>query len=180
MTVCKTIRNVVASAAETETGGVYNNAQDAVIIRIALQEIGHPQPPTPIKTDNTTAHSFVHDNIKQRKSKTWDMRWNWLRNRTVLNQLRIYWDKGILNDADYHTKHFPPAHHITQRPNYVLNAHNLSLQPNLLTMLRNVVARVCSYRDRYGETTTSITSQKYDLSNTLNVLRARHYGLAIQ
>jgi hypothetical protein len=49
ITVCKTICNVVASAAEAETGGVYNNAQDAVIIRIALQELGHPQPPTPIK-----------------------------------------------------------------------------------------------------------------------------------
>ena len=83
MTTCKTIRNVVASTKEAETGGLYNNAQDAIIIRIALEELGNPQPPTPIKTDNTTAHSFVHDNIKQQKSKKWDMGWNWLRNRTI-------------------------------------------------------------------------------------------------
>ena len=69
MTVCKTIRKVVASAAKAETGGVYNNTQDAVIVLIALEELRHPQPPTPIKTDNTNAHSFVHDNIKQKNLK---------------------------------------------------------------------------------------------------------------
>jgi hypothetical protein len=66
LTVCKTIRNVIASAAEGETGGLYSNAQDTIICRITLEELGHPHPPTPIKTDNTTANSFVHSNIKKR------------------------------------------------------------------------------------------------------------------
>jgi hypothetical protein len=51
------------------------------------------------------------------------MRWNWLRDKATHEQLRIYWDKGVNNDADYFTKHHPPAHHLTERPRYVLNAH---------------------------------------------------------
>ena len=62
-TECKTIRSVVASAAEAETAGIFGNGQTAVIIRRALAALGHPQPPTPLKTDNSTAHDFVHSNI---------------------------------------------------------------------------------------------------------------------
>ena len=167
MTVYKTTCNVVASAAKAETGGLYNNAQDAIIIHIALEELGHPQPPTPIKTDNTTAHSFVHNNIKQRKPKTWDMRWNWLRNRTVLKQLRIYWEKGVLNEADYHTKHHPPVYHITWWLNSVFNAHNLKQQPDLLTKLHKVVASVCTYHDPYDVPTISVTSRSHDIVHIL-------------
>ena len=79
-TECKAIRNVVASAAEAETAVLFGNSQVAVVIRCALQSLDHPQPPTPIKTDNSTANSFVHSNIRQKGSKTWDMRFNWLRN----------------------------------------------------------------------------------------------------
>jgi hypothetical protein len=76
LTVCKTLPGVMSSAAEAETGGVYWNGQDDVACRTPLEALGHPQPPTPLKTDNSTAISFVHSNIRQRRSKTWDMRWN--------------------------------------------------------------------------------------------------------
>jgi hypothetical protein len=146
LTVCKTIRGVMASAAEAETGGVYGNAQEALACRISLLALGHPQPATPLKTDNSTANSFVHANIKQRRSKTWDMRWNWLRDKATHEHLRIYWDKGVNNDADYFTKHHPPSHHLTERPRYVLNAHRLTAVIRAVT--RHLGARVCSYRDR--------------------------------
>jgi hypothetical protein len=114
----------MTSAAEAETGGVYGNAQETIACRISLQALGHPQLATPlIKTDNSTSNSFVHANIKQRRSKTWDMRWNWLRDKSTHDQLRIYWDKGQNNNADYFTKHHPPSHHLAMRPRYVLNAH---------------------------------------------------------
>jgi hypothetical protein len=48
-----------------------------------LPGFGHPQLATPLKTDNSTSNSFVHANIKQRRSKTWDMRWNWLRDKSL-------------------------------------------------------------------------------------------------
>jgi hypothetical protein len=78
LTVCKTLRGITRSAAESETGGVFNDGQAAIMCWTALHALGHPQPPTPLKTDNTTASSFVHKNIRQRSSKTWDMRWNCL------------------------------------------------------------------------------------------------------
>ena len=46
---CKTLRRVVSSAAETETAGVYHNAQVVLPIKIVLQALNHTQPPTPIK-----------------------------------------------------------------------------------------------------------------------------------
>ena len=47
----KVIRNAAASAAEAEAGALRASAQEAVGIRNLLEEMGHPQPPTPIKTD---------------------------------------------------------------------------------------------------------------------------------
>jgi hypothetical protein len=123
LTICKTIRGV-----EAETGGVYGNAQEAIACRISLRALGHPQAATSIKTDNSTSNSFVHANIKQRHSKTWDMRWNWLCDKATHKELHIYWDRGQNNQANYFTKHHPSMHHINMRPKYVLNAHKISNQ----------------------------------------------------
>jgi hypothetical protein len=122
---CKTLRGVLTSAAEAETGGVFHNGQTTIVIQRALEALGHKQPPTPLKTDNFTANSFVHANIRQRPSKTWDMRWNWLRDKSN-KALRVYWEKGSANDADYFTKHHPPNYHRQMRPRYILQGHNIS------------------------------------------------------
>ena len=82
---CRTIRHVVASAAEAETAGLFHNAQTAIMIRNALAELGHPQPSTPLKTDNSTANAFVHKYMKQRRSRSWDMCFHWLRDRKCKN-----------------------------------------------------------------------------------------------
>ena len=74
---CKTLKHVVSSSAEAETGGgVFTNAQNCIPMRTILAEMGHPQPPTPIKIDNSTASGFVHDNIQMKRSKSWDMRYH--------------------------------------------------------------------------------------------------------
>jgi hypothetical protein len=123
---CKSIRSVVASAAEAETGGLFHNGQEAIIIKTSLEALDHPQNRIPIKTDNSTATGFIYDNIRQRKSKTWDMRWNWLRDKSVQEILKYYWDAGKNNWADYFTKHHAPSHHLLMRPNYILHGHNVS------------------------------------------------------
>ena len=50
--LCKT-SGVPASAAETETAGLFVGAQEAVPMITALEELGHPQPltGTPLETD---------------------------------------------------------------------------------------------------------------------------------
>ena len=123
---CKIIQNVVSSVVAAETTGLFGNAQSAIIICCALIELGHPQLPTPLKMDNSTANNFVHANFCQRKSKTWDMRYHWLRDRELLKQIRIYWDRGSNNNADYFTKHHPTSHHKEQQPRYILKGFHIN------------------------------------------------------
>jgi len=116
---CKTIRNVVASAAEAEIGGLFHNAQISIPIRVLLTALGHPQPPTPIKTDNATAHGFIYDNINLKKSKSWDMKYFWLRDRKEQRQFKFTWDYGDQNEGDYFTKHHATIYHRDMRPRYI-------------------------------------------------------------
>ena len=57
---------MVASAAEAEVGALFINAQLAAPMRTTLEELGHQQPPTPMKTDNTTANGIINDTVKQK------------------------------------------------------------------------------------------------------------------
>ena len=59
----------MGSAAEAEVGGLYMNALELSPMRTTLEELGHLQPPTPLKTDNSTAVSIMNKTIKQRQSK---------------------------------------------------------------------------------------------------------------
>eukprot|EP00957_Ditylum_brightwellii_P044286 3360207-Ditylum_brightwellii.AAC.1 len=38
---CRALKNVVCSAAEAECGGLFHNVQNAVMIRIILEALGH-------------------------------------------------------------------------------------------------------------------------------------------
>ena len=117
--ICKIMRNVMGSAAEAEIAAAYMTAREAVPIRTTLEELGHPQSPTPIQTDNSTCAGFANDTIKQKRTKSIDMNHYWLQDRTELGQFLVYWRAGGLNLADYHTKHHSPAHHVTSRPTYL-------------------------------------------------------------
>ena len=84
-----------------------------------LKQLGHPQPATPLKTDNSTATSFVHNNITQKKSKSWDMRYYWLREKQHNKDFNIFWESGKTNHGDYFTKHHPGSYHQEVGPRYV-------------------------------------------------------------
>jgi len=118
---CKTLRHVVASSAEAESAGLFHNAQRAVPIRYMQSQLGHPQPPTPMKTDNETTNNFIHNNVMQKRSKSWDMRYYWLRDQHNQNNFDFYWDKSENNHGDYWTKHFPAIYHRFIRATYVLD-----------------------------------------------------------
>ena len=101
----------MASDAEAETGAIFLNIQQAVPIRTVLIEMGHPQPPTPIKTNIATSYGTLISNMRRKRSKVFDMRFQWMRCLNKQNQLRLYWQNGTGNLADYFTKNFPPEHH---------------------------------------------------------------------
>ena len=117
--LCTILKEVVSSAAEAEFAALFHNAKEACPLRTCLEELGHPQPPTPIVTDNNTAAGIANDTMKQRRSKAIDMRFYWVRDRVRQGQFLIYWRRGALNKADYFTKHHPASHHRQIRSSYL-------------------------------------------------------------
>ena len=111
--------NVMSSATEAEVGALFHNAQDACSIRTTLEFLGHPQPATPIQTDNACAEGIINDTVKQKRSKAIDMRFYWVRDRVRQNQFQVFWRKGTSNLGDYFTKHHPTSHHRDMRPIYL-------------------------------------------------------------
>jgi hypothetical protein len=59
-------KNVVASVAESEVGAFFQNAQSGAPLRVTLAELGHIQPPTPLRTDNSTAFGILNETIKKK------------------------------------------------------------------------------------------------------------------
>ena len=58
------------SAAEAECGALYINAKEAVPMRVRFEELGHPQPALPMRTDNSTADGMMSKIVKQKQSKS--------------------------------------------------------------------------------------------------------------
>ena len=110
---------VVTSAAEAELGGLFVNGKEAVVLRQTLTEMGHPQPPTPMITDNITADGIVNETVNQRRSKAIDMRFYWVQDQVKRGHFRVHWRPGKCNLADYVSKQHPPAHHIDVRQTYL-------------------------------------------------------------
>ena len=119
LNLAQIIKAVMSSAAEAEIGALYINSREAVPQRTLLKEMGHPQPETPMQTDNTTALGVVNNNIQPRRTKAMDMRFHWLRDREAQKQFRFYWRPGTTNFADYWTKHHSAAHHKTMRSEFL-------------------------------------------------------------
>jgi hypothetical protein len=105
------LEEVLSSAFEAEPAVLFHNGKEACPLHACLEELGHPQPPTPIQTDNSTAAGIANDSVKQKRSKAIDMRFCWIRDRVRQGQFVVCWKKGILNKADYFAKHHPASHH---------------------------------------------------------------------
>ena len=104
-----------------------------------LIAIGNPQPPTPLKIDNSTVHSILHNNITQKKSKSWDMRYHWLCQKNNIKNI-ITFGNLVTKNGDYFTKHHPPYYHRAIRSRYVKDIPTLSAQK---TVAPTRSARVC-------------------------------------
>jgi hypothetical protein len=85
----------MSSAAECEIGEVFINAKEGEVLRTTLEELGHPQPPTPMETDNTNATGCINGTIKQKRTKSMDMRFYWIKDRGKEGQFNVYWGPAI-------------------------------------------------------------------------------------
>ena len=90
----------MASTAEAEIGGLFMNAQESAPERTTLVELGHPQPPTPLKNDNSTADGILNGTVKQKRSKALVMKFYWLKDRSAQGEFCIYWAPGAKNLGD--------------------------------------------------------------------------------
>ena len=72
----------------------------------------HPQPPTPMQVDDTIEVKFANGELKQKHTKSIDMRFYWIKDRNKQKQVIIYWSLGKGKLGDYHTKNHSPAHHL--------------------------------------------------------------------
>ena len=86
--------------------------------------MGHLQPATKIKADNSTANEIINGTITQNRSKAINMRFYWLKCRQAQEQFKIYQAPGQINLADYFTKFHSPAHHKAVQPIYLYNKNN--------------------------------------------------------
>jgi hypothetical protein len=99
------INIVMSSATEAELAGLYIMAREAIYIRIILEELGHVQPPTAM------ADRVINGKVQPKQTKAMDMRFHWLQDQECQQRFRIYWQSGMLNYANYWTKHHPETHH---------------------------------------------------------------------
>ncbi len=107
-------------AAEAELGALFLNAQEAKVLRLVREELGHPQPPTPIHVDNTTTVGIVNNTIKRQRSRAMKMHYMWLLDGDVQQIFRFYYQPaGQENLGDYPSKHHSGDVHQHVRPYYV-------------------------------------------------------------
>ena len=118
LTIAQIIKHVMSSAAEAESSALFITAKEMIPLRNALIEMGWPQPPSPIQCDNSTAVGMTNCTLIPRKSKSWDLRLDWLRCRESQQQFRYFWEKGSANEADYPSKHHPDSYHLSRRPTW--------------------------------------------------------------
>ena len=71
----------MSSVGETEVSGLFLNVTKVVSIRNTLHDINHPQLPTPINTDNTTALGIAIKTIEHTRTKAMNMRFHWVTDR---------------------------------------------------------------------------------------------------
>jgi hypothetical protein len=173
LNVASVIKNGVASAAESEVGACFHNAQSGAPLRATLTELGHTQPPTPLRTDISTAFVIVNETIKQKRSKAMDMRYNWITDRVRKKKFDVYWRPGRENLGDYHTKHHSAQHHKVMR-------HLILHEANSLQVLRGCVKLLPLPHPPVRARTDAQTNPSAQRATQLRSVLARVYDVSRQ
>ncbi len=113
------MRFVVASAAEAEFGALFHNSQTRIIFRQTLDNLGHPQPKTPVHCNNATAVGIANNTVKHQQSRSMEMRSFWVGDKVAQDMYNLTWHPEIENLADYQSKDHVGSHHAAIRPYYL-------------------------------------------------------------
>ena len=112
LVVCNIMSNIMASSAEAEYGTIFVIVQPAEHIRITLTEMGRKQGPTDIQVDNFTTVGIATKEFHQNKSMVMDMYLYRINDIIEQGTFRVFSKPGPKNLGDYHSKYYPPDHHI--------------------------------------------------------------------
>lgn len=139
------IPTIVTSAAETEYASLFIGGKALLPIRYNLLDMDCIQPPTKLITDNSAAESIATKTCKQRRSKSMDIRYHWIRDRVSLKDFEIEWQPGSESIADYLTKVQPVAMVLKMRRFFVKNVEpTFKLTAYKSRLLQaSYIARVC-------------------------------------
>jgi hypothetical protein len=110
------LRFVAASAAEAELGAPFMCVKEGRIHRLTLQELGRPQPATPIHCDNATAVGIANGTVKKQRSRSMEMRYFYICDQVKNGEFDVRWHPGHRNLGDYASKHHDGRHHQRVRP----------------------------------------------------------------
>ncbi|KAI2513347.1 Reverse transcriptase (RNA-dependent DNA polymerase) [Fragilaria crotonensis] len=110
--LCHIMHKVLSCAAEAQLGALSvmeRKRAHCLVLHSLKKWASHPQPATPMVTDNKTA--IATDTVKQKRSKAIDMRFYLIRDRVRQGQFKIYTrSKGQTNRADDNvSKHHPAS-----------------------------------------------------------------------
>ena len=75
--LCLILLFVVASAAEAKLGALFLNCKEGMIFQLVLEDLGHPQPKTPVHCNNATAAGIAKNSTKRQCSRAMEMRYFW-------------------------------------------------------------------------------------------------------
>ena len=115
LTIAQIIEYVVSLASEADMTALFLTAKEMVPLRHTITEMGWTQSPYPVQSDNSTEIGMTNCTLIPIKSKSWDLRLNWIRRREAQNHFRLYLDKGTNNNGDYSSKHHPYIYQETKR-----------------------------------------------------------------
>ena len=72
------LKCVAASTTEEELGALFLNLREARIMKLTLEELGHPQEALITHCDNTTAVGISNGTVKQQRLRAMEMRYFWV------------------------------------------------------------------------------------------------------
>ena len=107
------MKMVLSSAAEAEFGALFHNTKEVTPLRTTLEELGHPQPPTPTLVDNSTAVGLVNDTVTQHWSHAIHMHFYWVCDHVNQKQFLCF---GLLLILTSQITSQSTTHHPTTEP----------------------------------------------------------------
>ena len=94
LTIATIIKLVMSSEAESDLVALFITAKAIFPLLQTLIDMGWPQPPSPIQTENSTAVGVVNKTISPQRIISMEMCFHLLRFQNSQGQFRFYWGPG--------------------------------------------------------------------------------------